>query len=87
MTDQGGNLVEDVRLLINIRNTSPKRMVVHIEPWGVQNVVESGESYEFDVLGPNDETLEIEYGDSEIKFYGWPDSTTTARTEQPLPVK
>lgn len=79
--------MEDVRLLISIRNTTAKRMVVHIEPWAVQNVIESGESYEFDMLGPNDETLEIEYGDSEIKVYGWPDSTTSARTNPPPPTK
>ena len=79
--------MEDVRLVISIRNTTPKSMVVHIEPWGVQNVVESGENYEFDLQGPNDETLEIEYGDSEIKIYGWSDSTTSARTEKPPPIK
>ena len=80
-------MVEDVRLVISIRNTTPRNMVVHIEPWGVQNVVKSDESYEFDLQGPNDETLEIEYGEGEIKVYGWSDSTTTARTEQPLPEK
>ena len=81
----GGYEVEDVRLFISVRNTTSRSMVVHIEPWGVQNLVESGEVYEFDMLGPNDETLEVEFGESEIKFYGWPDSTTTARTDRPPP--
>ena len=75
--------MEDVRLFIKVRNTTARAMVVHIEPWGVQNLVESGEVYEFDILGPNEEILEVEFGESEIKFYGWPDSTTSARTDRP----
>ena len=76
-----------VRLSLNIVNTSSDELVVHIEPWGVQNAVQSGGNYEFDVEGPNDETLELEYGEKRITVYGWPDSSTSARTEQPIKSK
>ena len=70
------------RLSLNVINSSASEITVHIEPWGVQNVVPSGEAYEFYIEGPNDETLEIEYGEKTIIVHGWPDSTTSARTEQ-----
>lgn len=70
-----------VRLSMNVVNSSASEITVHIEPWGVQNRVSSGDSYELYIEGPNDETLEVEYGENKIIFYGWAGSTTSARSE------
>lgn len=70
-----------VRLSMNVVNSSASEITVHIEPWGVQNRVSRGDRYEFYIEGPNDETLEVEYGENKIIFYGWDESTTSARSE------
>ena len=76
--------MSNVKLLINVVNSSDAEMTVHIEPWGVQNILSSGEAYEFCIEGPNEEKLEVEYGNKSITLYGWPDSTVSARTERQL---
>jgi hypothetical protein len=74
--------MKDKKLFVKISNTSKSRMVLIIEPWAVQNTIESNSSYEFFIQGPDEKMMEIEYKENEIIIYGWADSTISARTEK-----
>jgi hypothetical protein len=57
-------------------------MVLTIEPWAVQNTIESNSSYEFFIQGPDEEMMEIEVNENELIIHGWAGSTVSARTEK-----
>ncbi|MGI9056610.1 MAG: hypothetical protein ACR2F2_12510 [Pyrinomonadaceae bacterium] len=73
--------MEDKKLFLKISNTSKSKMVLIIEPWAVQNTIESNSSYEFFIEGPTEKLMEIEHKENEIIIHGWADSTTSAKTE------
>jgi hypothetical protein len=71
----------DKQLFVKVSNSSKKKLVLTIEPWAVENTIESDSSYDFAVQGPDKELMEIEYKENQMIIYGWGNSTITARTE------
>ena len=74
--------MKDKKLFLKISNTSKSKMVLIIEPWAVENTIESNSSYEFFIEGPDEQMMEIEYKENEMIIYGWEGSTISARTEK-----
>jgi hypothetical protein len=74
--------MKDKKLFVKISNASKSKLVLIIEPWAVQNTIESNSSYEFVIQGPDEKMMEVEYKENEIVIYGWENSTISARTEK-----
>ncbi len=74
--------MKDKKLFLKISNTSKSKLVLTIEPWAVQNTIESNSSYEFFIQGPDEKMMEVEYKENEIIIHGWENSTISARTEK-----
>ena|GEM_PF-4096256 len=74
--------MKDKKLFLKISNTSKSKLVLIIEPWAVQNTIESNSSYEFFIQGPDEKMMEIEHKENKVIIHGWENSTTSARTEE-----
>lgn len=74
--------MKDNTLFLKITNTSKSKMVLIIEPWGVQTTIETNSSYEFVIQGPDEKMMEVEYKENEIILHGWENSTISARSEK-----
>ena len=68
------------KLFLRVSNATRSKMLLVIEPWGVENTIESNSSYEFFIEGPDEETMEVEYRENGIILHGWANSTISART-------
>lgn len=73
--------MKDKKLFVKISNASKSKLVLIIEPWAVQNTIETNSSYEFFIQGPDEKMMETEYKENVITLHGWEDSTISARTE------
>ena len=74
--------MKDNKLILKISNTSDSNLVLIIEPWAVENVLESNSSFEVSIEGPDEKVLELECGENMMVIHGWEGSSTTARTGQ-----
>jgi hypothetical protein len=65
------------KVSLRIRNSQARELTFYLEPWGEEYKMPSETTLELMVQGPRGDFLEVEFGDDQVKVYGWPGSTVT----------
>lgn len=71
------------KLALRITNSITEEITLHLEPWGEQYTMKPGTLLMVTATGPDNDVLEVEYGDRRIAVYGWPGSNVSISSNEP----
>lgn len=67
------------RISIRLTNSMNTALTLHLKPWGDQYVMVAGTTLTTEAQGPDDNLLEVEYGETTITVYGWVGSIVSVK--------
>ena len=70
------------KLALRITNSITEEITLHLEPWGEQYVMKPGSLLMVTATGPDNDILEVEYGDRRIAVYGWSGSNVSISSSE-----
>ena len=60
---------------LRLTNSTRADLRISLEPWCEEHCLPRGATLTTNAMGPEGDTVEIEYGSDGLTIYGWPGST------------